>query len=615
MTHNLPPGYSVENGKIVRRWTDKKGEHAEVISHGTIQVLTIVEYTDHPDELFLVTRFMNSNATRRENAQIPVKEISGMGKKLLNYVPDWFTLMLPSPAKRLSFLQQTLNLQRAEIDDVVKVQRVGMGYHNSEDGTLFYVLGHQVINQPPDVNIEVTSPFHLRTDQCNANGPSGQCVIWARRFCEQGPPQAALFVAALTSYVRPLLETTNDFDRFGIFVVGESGVGKTESAKLICQLFQEEGGATLSSDRPDIFRLMSIYKDLPFLVDDLNSSGIASTMNKKRERLSEVLQQLSGAGILSIKGEVFDVSRVIPIVTAESLLKSYSTINRLLVISFEKPFDADTMSWLQNHRNQYGDFLKGFIEWICRNHTRLEMAVRSWKFANLNGGKNPDAYVGFKRLMQTFKILKITVALLLLHLREVYSLPKEDEISWQRMLDDGINQSVFVDTLKHLCKESKENERIYVDAVLDIFDDERQRHGAKNRLVAASFEKYIELNKRASIDARVPRKIFFESADGEYYCYRGDDLIEYLAAKDDQYIISKKAVSEQLDYHGLLQRKWGDLSYPIAKSKQNDRYYHLRKITVEQLQKERRDEFLAKVDKMVIGGSDNDDQDWIIPRQ
>lgn len=611
MALKLPPGYSVENGTIVRRWTDKKGEHAEVIANGMIQVITVVKYTDS-SELFLIARFTSINAVQYEDIQLPVKQVTGNGKKLLDFVPDWFVLLAPSPAKRLSFLQQTLNIQRVEIKEVVNVQRVGPGYHTTDDGTLFYVLGNMVLNRPPDVNIEVVTPFHLLDE----NGPHGQDIVWDRTFCEQGPPQAALFVAALTAYIRPILEATNNFDRFGIFIAGESGIGKTTGAKLLCQLFDEESGAALSSDKPDILREMSLYRDLPFLVDDLNDSHISSAMNKKMERLSEILQQLSGTGVLSIRGETFDVGRTIPIVTAESLLKSYSTIDRVLVVSFEKPFDVGTMTWLQQHRDLYVDFLKGFIEWICRNHTRLETAVRSWKFANLNGGKNPDAYVGFNRLMRTFKILKITVALLLLHLREVYSLPKEDEISWQRMLDDGINQSVFVDTLKHLCKESKENERIYVDAVLDIFDDERQLHGAKNRLVAASFEKYVELNKRASIDARIPRKIFFESADGEYYCYRGDDLIEYLAAKDDnQYIISKKAVSEQLDYHGLLQRKWGDLSYPIAKSKQNDRYYHLRKKTVEQLQKERRDEFLAKVDKMVIGGGGNDDQDWIIPRQ
>lgn len=249
------------------------------------------------------------------------------------------------------------------------------------------------------------------------------------------------------------------------------------------------------------------------------------------------------------------------------------------------------MSWLQEHRSLYGEFLKGFINWICHNHSRLEQCVRSWKFANLNGGRNPDAYVGFHRLMRTHKILKIAMALFLMDLREVYVIPPEDEKSWRRLLEEGLNQAVFSDTLTHLRKDCEKQERFYVDAVLDIFDDEELR-SKENRLVAKSYKKYVELNKRADTFARIPHKIFFESADGDYCCFRGDDLIEYLAAQhDNDFRVSKKAVSAQLDYHGLLQRQGGELSYPIAESGKR-RFYHLRRNVVEQLLAERREKIL-----------------------
>lgn len=615
MTHNLPPGYSVENGKIVRRWTDKKGEHAAIVANGNIEVISVRQNTDNPDELFLTTRFTSSDVVRYEDILIPAKQITGNGKKLLDFVPDWFVLLAPTPAKRLTFLQQVLNFQRIEIKEVVKIQRVGPGYHMTDDGILFYVLGNTVINLPSDVNLETTSPFHLRIDQHNANEPSGQGIVWDRKFCEQGPPQAALFVAALTAYIRPILEATNNFDRFGIFVVGESGVGKTESAKLISQFFKEEGGATLSSDRPDIFRLMSIYKDLPFLVDDLNSSGIASTMNKKRERLSEILQQLSGTGVLSIRGETFDVGRTIPIVTAESLLESPGTINRTLILAFDKSFNTEILTWLQEHQNLYLNFLKDFISWLCSNYTRLIGCVRSWNFPNMDGGRNPSAYVGFHRLMRTFKILKITIELFLLHLREVYAIPQENEKSWRRLLEEGVNQAVFADTLTQLRKDSAEQDRFFVDAVLDIFDGEKQRYNAKERLVAKSFKKYKDLNKEASIDQRIPKKIFFLSSDEFYYRFKGDDLVEYLIEQyGSQCKPSKKAFSAQLGKYGLLQPYGGELSYPVIEDSDHH-YYNLRRNVVEDMQKERHDELIAQVDKLAFGYSGNDDQDWIIPRQ
>ena len=352
--------------------------------------------------------------------------------------------------------------------------------------------------------------------------------------------------------------------------------------------------------------MMSACRDMPFLVDDLNDSGVATVSAKKRERLSEVIQQLSGSGTLSIRGEEFDVRFATPIITAEKLIESYSTINRTLIIKYEHPFDADTMTWLQEKRNLYVDFLERFIGWICQNHTRLEQCVRSWTFSNLHGGiKNPEAYTGFHRLVRTFETLKVALELFLLHLREVYAIPQEVEQSWRRLLDEGINQAVFSDTLEHLRKDSAMQERFYVDAVLDIFSYEEQRYTKKEKLVAKSFEKYKELNKRAKIDARIPKKIFFQS--GDYYCYRGDDLVEYLSAqRDNEYKISKKAVSAQLDYHGLLQRQAGELSYPIAEDGKT-RYYHLRMNVVERMLKEQQEAFWADLD--------NEETRWIIPRR
>lgn len=608
--NTLPPDYLIEDGKIVHRWVDRKGNQEEIVADGTIEVVSVRQYTDNPNELFLVVRFQNSNATQHEDVQIPIIQITENGSKLLRFVPDWFALLQTSPTKRRTFLQNTLNLQRTEITEVVKVQREGMGYHFTDNGTLFYILGDMIINGPTDANIESSAPFHLRTGRYNLNAPSGQDVSWVRKFCEQGPPQAALFVAALTSYLHPILEATNNLGRFGVYVCGESGTGKSESAKLLCSIFREDSGATLSSDKTDIFRLMSLYRDLPFLLDDLNNSRIASAMNKKSERLSEILQQQSGSGVLSIRGETFNIGRTTPVITAETLIKSYSTINRTIIISHDHPFNADTMSWLQENHDLYIEFLTGFIGWLCQDHTRLKGCVQSWSFSNLNGGiKNTEAFVGFHRLMRSFKILKIAVELLLLHLREVYAIPKEDESSWRRLLEEGINQAVFSDTLEPLRKENKEQGRFYVEALLRIFVMEKQLN-KKERLVAKSYQEYMEMNRRAKTSGYIQRKIFFISGCGHYYSFRGDDLIKYLDAHfDNQYRISKQAVSRQLDYHGLLQRKGGELSYPIAQANGKTRFYHLRKDVVDQMLKESHDKLMDAVNEIVqkSNGNNNDD--------
>lgn len=608
----LPPGHFVEDGRIVRRWMDKKGNHEEIVACGTIEVLSVGQYVDNLDEMFVTVRFVSNTAVRFQDVRVPIKQITGDGKRLLDYVPDWFILLGPSPAKRRSFLQQTLAFQRAEIEEVVKVQRVGTGYHTSDNGTLFYVFGDIVLNRPTGLNLEVTPTFHLR----NQEGPLGKGVSWVRRFCEQGPPQAAQLVATLAAYLRPIFEATNSFNRFGVYVLGESGTGKSETAKLLCSLFEETSGATLSSDKADLFLLMSTYRDMPFLVDDLNNSGIASATHKKQERLSEIIQQMSGTGILSIRGEVFDVGRTTPIITAETLLTNPSTINRVLIIRYDKSFNADDMTWLQQNHGLYLDFLKCFIKWVCQNHTWLEACVRSWDFSHLDDGiKNPDAFVGFHRLKRTFTILKITLELLLLHLCKVYSIPPKDEKSWRQLLEEGINQAVFSDTLEHLRKDSKTQDRTFVEAVLDIFDDEQQWHRAKDRLVAASYNQYVRLNKEARIDERVVRKIFFLSDDEKYYRFRGNDLLQYLTNQSDIHLnISKKAISAQLDHFGLLHPYGGELSYPVAEDSDHH-YYSLRRSVVEELQKERQEEFFSKVSASALDIDAGDVQRLLVRRR
>lgn len=247
-TGKLPEGLLVRDGKIYRHWHDKQGNHEEVVTNGTFKVIAIMKYANAPNDHFLIVQFTSNDGATCENVQIPISELKGSGKKLLNYTPDWFILLVSPPTKQLTFLQNALNLQRNGIDEVVTVSPVGPGYYIADDGSLFFCLGNEVVNKPAGMALKLTSPFHLRY--------TGRSL---------------------------------------------------------------RSGATLSSDKADIFRMMSACRDMPFLIDDLNDSGIATASIKKKERLSEIIQQLSGSGTLSIRGEKFDVGLATPIITAETL--------------------------------------------------------------------------------------------------------------------------------------------------------------------------------------------------------------------------------------------------------------------------------------------------------
>ena len=584
----LPSNFTIQSGRIFKKLNSKAGGW-ELFSNGAFQVSSA--YMCHGSkEVFLTVRFEDADGNHTDEITLSQTDLVRSGNGLLRLVPSWFVFYTPRLADQVDFIRSAINLQRADLP-IRTVFRVGPGYHIAPDGkTLFYVLGDQVIHAPKCTELVIDSCLHLRKYR---PGKPSEGIRWVRRFCGQGPPQAAQFVATLMAFVRPLLELRGISSTFAIYVVGESGTGKSENAKLLCSIFQEQPGATLSSDKADIFRLMAAYRDFPFLVDDLNTSKTRAA-GKKKERLSELIGQLSSEGALMIRGERFDVHQTALVVTAEALPKGLSTLNRCAVVQYVGQFDPDVLKGLQDNKNRYIDFLVDFIGWICAKFDFLAEKVRTWDFRGLRTGtEKPEAFVGYQRVMRTYETLLVTLEIFLLYLSDSFSLPREDWQSWERLLREGINQSVFVDTLPRLRKENSEQGRAYVDAILDIFSSEDQ-YRKEVKLVAKSYERFQQWNRQCG-QFYYGRKLFFRN--GNYYCCRGDDLVEYLSDfwnEKISYSISKKAVSAQLDYHGLLQKRGGELSYPVAGGGKT-RYYHLRADVLEQLLKERRDMLLGSL--------------------
>ena len=553
----LPRGYHVKDGEIFHG--ERPSEESK-ISNFLMRVTRCWTYEDDPDAVILDVQFRTKGGQETKQ-QIPVSALND--NNLLRYIPGQCILFEPSRTNRLSFVRTLLNLQRSEIDSISVVRRVSMGYHNRGDGQLFYCLGDKIINAPSEMQLEVDGKLHLRKFSPSNKPP----VMWVWKYCRQGLPQAAQFLSTMTAFIRPILKGVNINEHVCIYAFGESSTGKSEFAKLLCNIFEEKAGVSLSSDKSDIFRQMSSYRDMPFLVDDYNDSRIASASNKKRERLSEIIQPQSGGGKLVIKGETFDIDSVTPTITAEKLLKSYSTINRTILIEYDKIFKEDDLTWLQNNQGLYTTLLEDFIQWICVNHRELKDKVANWRFDNLSTRiQNPKAYVGLPRLNRTYQIIKITEEMFIMYLKDKYKIPPDNENKWRNQLDMSINQCVQ-DTLEHIRKESPAEDRCYVDEILDIF-------AHRYELFARSYEEYKKVNKNAVKQGLQKPALFFRY--GDCFCIRGDDLLSLFKYSDKiSYLPSKKTISAQLDFYELLRKQGGELSYPLN-SKNKTRYYHFK---------------------------------------
>lgn len=98
--------------------------------------------------------------------------------------------------------------------------------------------------------------------------------------------------------------------------------------------------------------------------------------------------------------------------------------------------------------------------------------------------------------------------------------------------------------------------------------------------IANSFIEYQKFNKKSIVKKGIrqneqQRKLFFRE-DNYCYCITGKDLIDLFSNLDNfPFVINKKAISAQLNHHGLLKIRGGEYSFPLNGNSNKTRYYHL----------------------------------------
>ena len=257
---------------------------------------------------------------------------------------------------------------------------------------------------------------------------------------------------------------------------------------------------------------------------------------------------------------------ITPVITAEYIVKNYSTVNRCLIIDFPKKPDFSKLNWLQQNISRYDLFMDKFLHWLCNSYSLYKDKVLNWQFNSFKV-ECEDAYAGISRVKRTYKILKITSEILLSFIREEYSLPDEQLKRIQKSIDQAINESVY-NTLNCLRKIDEETGTYYIDELLNLF------FRNYNDYVADDYEEYKQSRKKNSTQKR---KILFKQDD--YFCISGDDLCKYYEEDcEAEFKITKQAISNQLLSHGLLKIRKGERSFPVTTgngSESKHRYYHI----------------------------------------
>ena len=495
------------------------------------------------DKVYVTLRFVAPNFDIDKEVTVPLKDIGKSG----NYIPEGFAIEGVPFNKRHIVIGREVNKKlTTESPETLFPQ----GFHQV-DGRWIYVLGSMVINKG-DNTLYPYNPDNIRFPKNIKKITHSMYYNWCRLFCSQGEAQAALFLSALTPYIFPVVHSLNIPTKTASpFLVGFSGSGKTSYCELLCNTFGAHSTANLAMGKAAILDLLGAQHGGPVLLDDLCDTSSDRERMRKLTTLSEIVQQLSSSGT-PLKFDNISLC-----ITGEYLPQSFSTINRVVVLYFEKEFNSKVLTELQDCKACYEVFLIYFISWICANAKDLRSEVESLllkgAFDFTASHADSTEYIGFPRVMASHKILSITEFLVLRFFSNGYF--SEGPGNLNVLLRRGVRKSIS-DTL----------EAIRNRAGIPPSAEALVRAYIENpKIVAKSLKKYKKKENKHLL-----------AYDGYFY-FRGKDLANFLSA-EMSVVIGIKKLSAELSAANLLVSFGGELSgkLPLSiRGTDNRRFYRI----------------------------------------
>lgn len=436
---------------------------------------------------------------------------------------------------------------------------IDQGLMAMPSGKKVFGLGKEILNAAEDDPVISNSTIRLKKSD-----NSGEFVSYLDNLINSESFPSAAFIASLVSYVKPIFE--NELDKYGftIYIYSESGFGKTEFAKLLADIFEEQDNiVSLSSDKYALKKICRL-KDTLIVIDDLNRTSSSRIKNANEAKVCDFIQMNQGGGSCYYKDVKVKLNHI-AVITAEYVIKNDSTINRCLLIQLERAFDSTELTTLKKYHGKYIAFLKDFILWLCQNYKRIANEASYYKKKNIKSDSAYEGkYIGVKRIMRTYQILGITLDIFKLYLKEHLSLSDDHIRNISYICRNSIEKCIN-DTLGHCLANDTKIGREYVDAILNGINQED--------IVSTDFNDFRKFAKKAKKEQCHQKYIFY--FDGVYLCVEAEVLINWLKKQLGlENIPTKQRVSSQLNYHGVLKFVGGELTSYISKDKKH-KYYQL----------------------------------------
>lgn len=406
-----------------------------------------------------------------ETKQIPLEDVD-QNNRLRSYVPICF-IIGNSTKETLNFLRERINLALKYAEPK---QLLSQGYTLIESTNQWkYVLGDMILpnDDSEGITLYAYNPKSVKIALQKAS-PSNM-YRWVRKYCDQGEDKTVMLLASLTPLLYPLFQNLEiPMSPVSVLFVAPSGAGKTSFASLLTSWGEtlQAKGVNLSSDSSFLFKEIGMHKDRTLLIDDCNLTSVENEKNKKLGRLSELIQLLCGAGGINIKGQEVNMERISMIITSELELAHFSAANRVILIRGAISFNPQELTWLQNLRWLFDNFIISFVSFICMNADELLLMIRrcmeQGEFDYKGAQLKADEYVGYMRVMTSNRVLCMIKQVLIQYLVEmnVFETNDREKMEFADLLEKSIQRAVS-GTLETIRKPSQISDVLM--AFLNIF--------------------------------------------------------------------------------------------------------------------------------------------------
>lgn len=391
----------------------------------------------------------------------------------------------------------------------------------------------------------------IESHTCEREGEEYENVMEMTEMIRKEPILGGILLAAIHGPLKYPLECANVTHDFVTYIVGETGIGKTEISKKICNYLPEKSTfLSLETERKVLKEYIQKSKDITLIVDDFSTTASNRVKERQLQVMSEVIQTASDSGEILTEGEMKGVNlrRVHLVVTGESLINNYSTLNRCFVIRMDENISSAIWEKLSifSRRGYMGVFMKNFVGWFQNNFdenvNRMKIDYREYQQRTSERLKYDIP--GVQRIRNTVAVQMTINKCLTDYLATIkidYRVFEEVQLNLLKHIWDSAED--LCTYILHLKKENKKMQYLPMLA--------RMLFNIGNGCWVATKEEtyYKYLNKEARDGVCIGVCI----NDG-YWSFRMDIMCGYIAYALEEESVSKKCLSSELNYYALAHK-------------------------------------------------------------